>query len=30
MIKFGEENIYYDNGFKLYLFTKVANPNFLP
>lgn len=30
MVKFGEENIYYDSKFKLFLFTKVANPNFLP
>ena len=30
MIKFGEENIYYDSKFRFYLFTKVANPNFLP
>ena len=30
MIKFGEENIYYDKNFRLYLFTKIANPNFLP
>ena len=30
MIKFGEENIDYDSKFRFYLFTKVANPNFLP
>jgi dynein heavy chain len=30
MIKFGEENIYYDSKFRLYLFTKIGNPNFLP
>lgn len=30
MIKYGEENIYYDSGFKLFLFTKDANPKFLP
>lgn len=30
MIKFGDENIYYDDKFKLFMFTKIANPNFLP
>lgn len=30
MIKYGEENIYYDAAFRLFLFTKDANPKFLP
>ena len=30
MIKFGDENIYYDDKFEIYIFTKLANPNFLP
>lgn len=30
MVKFGDENIYYDNKFKLFMFTKIANPKFLP
>lgn len=30
MIKFADESIYYDNKFKLFMFTKTANPNFLP
>lgn len=30
MIKFAEETIYYDDKFKLFMFTKAANPNFLP
>ena len=30
MIKFGDENIYYDSNFRIFMFTKVANPNFLP
>lgn len=30
MIKFGEDTINYDSKFKLFMFTKVANPNFLP
>lgn len=30
MIKYGDQNIYYDDKFKLYIFTKIANPNFLP
>ena len=30
MVKFGDENIYYDSKFKVFMFTKVANPKFLP
>lgn len=30
MIKFGQDLINYDNRFRLYMTTKVANPNFLP
>lgn len=30
MIKFADESIYYDSKFKLFMFTKTANPNFLP
>lgn len=30
MVKFGEDTINFDNKFKLFMFTKVANPNFLP
>ena len=30
MIKFGDENIYYDEKFRIFMFTKISNPNFLP
>ncbi len=30
MVKFGDENIYYDDKFEIYIFTKLMNPNFLP
>ena len=30
MVKFGDENIYYDSKFRIFMFTKIANPNFLP
>ena len=30
MIKFGDSNIYYDDKFRIFMFTKLANPNFLP
>ena len=30
MVKFGDENIYYDDKFRIFMFTKIANPNFLP
>jgi dynein heavy chain len=30
MVKFGDENIYYDPKFQIYIFTKLSNPNFLP
>ena len=30
MIKYGEENIYYDSAFRLFLFTKDSNPKCLP
>ena len=30
MIRFGDGDTDYDNGFRLYMTTKMPNPNYLP